>query len=234
MRSCPTKELEILTGFCFSDRPPKFELMKLSSFRTFLVFICSVGLISYVVAGPGASGVHGPPADAGSGSGPGFNQNNNPGQLGQTASDGTRFDSQDNPGKSGSAFGRDTADNAGSKGSSHQNSNAIGRGETVTDTSDRGVGDEESSEKGSEGAESDKTFKASLMDTGLNAGESPSSHGTPGQPPSGTPPGKHLGWEKGKNNPHKASPSPSATASASASASASATATATATATPTP
>jgi len=208
--------------------------MKLSSFRTFLIFICSIGLISYVVAGPGASGVHGPPVGAGngSGSGPGFSQDNNPGQQGQSASDGTRFDSQDNPGKSGSAFGRDTANNGASNGSSHENSNAIGRGESVTDTGDRGVGNEESSEKNSEAAESDKTFKASLMDTGLGTGESPSAHGTPGQPPSGTPPGKHLGWEKGKHNPHKASPSPSATASASASASASATATATATPTP--
>ena len=180
--------------------------MNLSSFRTFLAFICSIGLISYVVAGSGASGDHGRPADVGSSSGPGFNQSNNPGQSGSTASDGTRFDSSDNPGKSGSAFGRDTADNAGSNGSSHQNSNAVGRGESVTDTGDRGVGDEESSEKSSESTESGKTFKTSLMDTGLGTGESPSAHGTPGQPPFGTPPGKHLGWEKGKHNPHKASP----------------------------
>jgi hypothetical protein len=79
--------------------------MNLSSFRTFLAFVCSIGLISYVVAGPGQSGDHGRPADTGtnSGSGPGFSQDNNPGQQGQSASDGTRFDSQDNPGKSGSA-----------------------------------------------------------------------------------------------------------------------------------
>jgi len=207
--------------------------MKLTSFRTFLVFICSIGLISYVVAGPGASGDHGRPSDVGSSSGPGFSQSNNPGQQGQSASDGARFDSSDNPGKSGSAFGRDTADNAGSNGSLHQNSNATGHGESVTDTGDSGVGEEASSEK-SENSEKDQTFKASLMDTGLKAGESPSAHGTPGQPPSGTPPGKHLGWEKGKHNPHKSSPSPSATASATASASASASATASATATATP
>jgi hypothetical protein len=38
-------------------------------------------------------------------SGPGFNQDNNPGQQGQSASEGSKFDSQDNPGKSGSAWG---------------------------------------------------------------------------------------------------------------------------------
>src|SRR5438093_9011616 len=70
--------------------------MNLSSFRTFLAFICSIGLISYVVAGPGQSGDHG----RGNSSGPGFNQDNNPGQQGQSASDGTRFNSEDNPGKS--------------------------------------------------------------------------------------------------------------------------------------
>ena len=210
--------------------------MKLSSFRTFLAFICSIGLISYVVAGSGASGDHGRPADVGNSNGPGFNQSNNPGQSGSTASDGTRFDSSDNPGKSGSAFGRDNADNASSNGSSHQNSNALDRGEKVIETADRSVGENESSEK-SESSEGDKTFKASLMDSGLKASESPSAHTTPGQPPSGTPPGHHYGWEKGKNNPHRSS-SPSATAavspsaSASASASTSATVSATATATP--
>src|SRR5438128_9565144 len=203
--------------------------MKLSSFRTFLAFVCSIGLISYVVAGPGASGDHG----KGAGSGPGFNQDNNPGQQGQSAS-GSKFDSQDNPGKSGSAWGRDTAENGSSNGSSHQNSNAFDRGEKMIETGDRDVGEKESAES-SQGAETDKTFKTSLMDTGLKASESPAAHGTPGQPPSGTPPGKHLGWEKGKHNPHRspsASPSPSASASASASATASATATATVTATP--
>ena len=180
--------------------------MKLSGFRTFLAFICSIGLISYVVAGPGASGDHG----KGTGSGPGFNQDNNPGQQGQSASDGTKFDSQNNPGKSGSAWGRDTAENGSSNGSSHENSNAVGRGESVSDTGDRGVGESESSEK-SESSDTDKTFKASLMDTGLTASESPSAGGTPGQPPSGTPPGHHYGWEKGKHNPHR---SPSATATA--------------------
>jgi len=184
----------------------KIKIMKLSGFRTFLAFICSIGLISYVVAGPGASGDHG----KGTGSGPGFNQDNNPGQQGQSASDGTKFDSQNNPGKSGSAWGRDTAENGSSNGSSHENSNAVGRGESVSDTGDRGVGESESSEK-SESSDTDKTFKASLMDTGLTASESPSAGGTPGQPPSGTPPGHHYGWEKGKHNPHR---SPSATATA--------------------
>src|SRR2546421_7835810 len=187
--------------------------MNLSSFRTFLAFICSIGLISYVVAGPGQSGDHG----RGSASGPGFNQDNNPGQQGQSASDGTKPDSQDNPGKSGSAWGRDTAEDGSSNGSSHQNSNALDRGEKMIDTGDRGAGEEQSSEK-SESSETDKTFKASLMDTGLKASESPAAHGTLGQPPSGTPSGKHLGWEKGKHNPHR-SASPSATASASPSAS---------------
>jgi len=204
--------------------------MNLSSFRTFLAFICSIGLISYVVAGPGQSGDHG----RGSASGPGFNQDNNPGQQGQSASDGTKFNSQDNPGKSGSAWGRDTAEDGSSNGSSHQNSNAFDRGEKMIETGDRDVGEKESAES-SQGAETDKTFKASLMDTGLKASESPAAHGTPGQPPSGAPPGKHLGWEKGKHNPHRspsASPSPFASASASASATASATATATVTATP--
>src|SRR5207302_962776 len=147
--------------------PPKLTVMKLTSFRTFLAFICSIGLISYVVAGPGASGDHG----RGVGSGPGFNQDNNPGQQGSTASDGTRFDSSDNPGKSGSAWGRDSADSGSSNGTSHQNSSAIGRGESVTDTGDRGVGEDASSEK-SENSEKDQTFKASLMDTGLKASES--------------------------------------------------------------
>ena len=202
--------------------------MKLSSFRTFLAFICSIGLISYVVAGPGQSGDHG----RGSSSGPGFNQDNNPGQQGQSASDGTKFNSQDNPGKSGSVWGRDTAEDGSSNGSSHQNSNALDRGEKIIETGDRDPREKESSES-SEGAATDKTFKASLMDIGLKASESPSAHSTPGQPPSGTPPGKHLGWEKGKHNPHH-SPSPSATASASPSASAAASATASATATATP
>src|SRR5947207_15508602 len=103
----------------------------------------------------------------------------------------------------------------------------------MIETGDRDVGEKESAES-SQSAETDKTFKASLMDTGLKASESPSAHGTPGQPPSGTPPGNHYGWEKGKHNPHRSSPSPSATASASASASATASATATATATATP
>jgi hypothetical protein len=100
----------------------------------------------------------------------------------------------------------------------------------MIETSDRGPGEKESSES-SEGAQTDKTFKASLMDSGLKPSESPDAKGTPGQPPSGTPPGKHLGWEKGKNNPHR-SPSASPSASASASATASATASAAATATP--
>src|SRR5947199_7585555 len=102
----------------------------------------------------------------------------------------------------------------------------------MIETGDRDVGEKESAES-SQGAETDKTFKSSLMDIGLKASESPFAHSTPGQPPSGTPPGKHLGWEKGKHNPHH-SPSPSTTASASPSASASASATASATATATP
>src|SRR5207302_6550222 len=121
--------------------PPKLTVMKLTSFRTFLAFICSIGLISYVVAGPGASGDHG----RGVGSGPGFNQDNNPGQQGSTASDGTRFDSSDNPGKSGSAWGRGNADSASSTGSSH--SSGLDRGEKAIDTGDAGVGSEASSEK---------------------------------------------------------------------------------------
>src|SRR5713101_5203417 len=98
----------------------------------------------------------------------------------------------------------------------------------MIETGDRDPGEKESSES-TEGAATDKTFKGSLMDTGLEAGESPSAHGTPGQPPSGTPPGHHYGWEKGKHNPHR-SPSATATASAVATASAPAPATATATA----
>jgi len=149
--------------------------MKVSSFRTFLAFVCSIGLISYVVAGPGTSGDPG----KGAGSGPGFNQDNNPGQQAQSASEGSKFNSQDNPGESGSAWGQDTAENGSSGGSSHQNSNALDRGEKTIDTGDRGVGESESSEK-SESSDTDKTFKASLMDTGLEAGESPSAHGKPG------------------------------------------------------
>src|SRR6266705_7206667 len=125
--------------------------MNISSFRTFLAFICSIGLISYVVAGPGQSGDHG----RGSPSGPGFNQDNNPGQQGQSASDGTRFNSEDSPGKSGSAWGRDTAEDGSSNGSSHQNSNALDRGEKIIETDDRGVGESESSEK-SESSDTDK------------------------------------------------------------------------------
>src|SRR5947209_17884819 len=104
----------------------------------------------------------------------------------------------------------------------------------MIETGNGTLGQETASEHSADNAK-DQTFKASLMDTGLKASESPGTHGTPGQPPSGTPPGKHLGWEKGKHNPHRspsASPSPSASASASASATASATATATVTATP--
>src|SRR5438270_7050707 len=128
--------------------------MNLSSFRTFLAFICSIGLISYVVAGPGQSGDHG----RGSASGPGFNQDNNPGQQGQSASDGTKFNSQDNPGKSGSAWGRDTAEDGSSNGSSHQNSNALDRGEKMIDTDDRDPREKESSES-SEGAATDKHLR---------------------------------------------------------------------------
>src|SRR5260370_21605273 len=148
---------------------PKLNVMKLSSFRTFLAFICSIGLISYVGAGPGASGDHG----KGAGSGPGFNQDNNPGQQGQSASEGSKFDSQDNPGKSGSAWGRDTAENGSSNGSSHQNSNALDRGEKTIDTRDRGVVASESSEQ-SESIDTDTTFKATFMDTGHEAEESTS------------------------------------------------------------
>ncbi|HZR78483.1 MAG TPA: hypothetical protein VFA58_04705 [Chthoniobacterales bacterium] len=200
--------------------------MKTLSLRLFLALISGVALISYVFAAPG--GAPGRPAtgpgsssSSNSGNGPGFSQDNNPGQQGQSASDGTRFNSQDNPGKSGSAFGRDTADGASSNGTPH----AADHGEKMIDTGDRTFGQETASEHSADNAK-DQTFQASLMDTGLKAG----THGTPGQPPSGTPPGKHLGWEKGKHNPHR-SPSPSATASASPSASASASASATATAT---
>ena len=128
--------------------------MILSSFRTFLAFICSIGLISYVVAGPGQSGDHG----RGSSSGPGFNQDNNPGQQGQSASDGTKFNSQDNPGKSGSAWGRETAEDGSSNGGSHQNSNAFDRGEKMIETGDRDPGEKESSES-SEGPATDKTLR---------------------------------------------------------------------------
>src|SRR5438132_7483784 len=110
----------------------------------------------------------------------------------------------------------------------------VDRVKKMIENGNREVSEKEAAES-SKGAENDKTFKTSLMHTGLKARESPAAHGTPGQPPSGTPPGKHLGWEKGKHNPHRspsASPSPSASASASASATASATATATVTATP--
>src|SRR5260370_7793912 len=98
---------------------PKLNVMKLSSFRTFLAFVCSIGLISYVVAGPGASGDHG----KGAGSGPGFNQDNNPGQQGQSASEGSKFDSQDNPGKAGSACRPATPANHSPNARSPQNSN---------------------------------------------------------------------------------------------------------------
>src|SRR5881392_1099169 len=170
--------------------------MNLSSFRTFLAFICSIGLISYVVAGPGQSGDHG----RGSASGPGFNQDNNPGQQGQSASDGTKFNSQDNPGKSGSAWGRDTAEDASSNGSSHQNSNAFDRGEKMIETGDRDVGEKESAES-SQGAETDKTFKASLMDTGLKASESPAAHGHAGTAPVRHAAGKTFGLGKRKAQP---------------------------------
>src|SRR5437588_7284846 len=128
-------------------------MMKLSSFRIFLTFVCTIGLISYVVSCLGTSGDHG--RSPSSGSGPGFNQDNNPGQQGQSASDGSHFDSQDNPGKSGSAWGRDKAESRSSNGSSHQNSNALDRGEKTIDTGDRGVGASESSEK-SESSDTDK------------------------------------------------------------------------------
>ena len=120
----PCKMGCILGRFLFWNSAENSKLMNLSSFRTFLAFICSIGLISYVVAGPGQSGDHG----RGSSSGPGFNQDNNPGQQGQSASDGTKFNSQDNPGKSGSAFGRETAEDGSSNEGSHQNSNAFDRG----------------------------------------------------------------------------------------------------------
>jgi hypothetical protein len=100
------------------------------------------------------------------------------------------------------------------------------RAERVTDTGDRTAGENASTENG-ESSHSDDTFRASLMDTGLKTSESPGDHG-----PSGTPPGHHYGWEKGKHNPHKSSPSPSASASASANPSASASASATASPSP--
>src|SRR5260370_40007559 len=88
----------------------------------------------------------------------------------------------------------------------------------MIETDDRDPGEKESSES-TEGAATDKTFKGSLMDTGLEAGESPSPHGTPGQAPSGTPPGHHFGWGKRKHQPPRppsanATPFTTSTASA--------------------
>ena len=207
------------------------KIMKLANFRTFLVFVCSIGLISYVIAGPGSSSDHG----RGSGSGPGFGPSDNPGQSAQNSSDDSHPDSQNNPGKDGSQFGRSTASDAGSNGSLHENSAATGRGdEKMIDTGDKAF-ENESTEKSGD-TDQDKTFKASLMDTGISpapgssAAESHGSNATThaGESPNGTPPGHHYGWEKGKHNPHR-SPSPSASPSASASATATATATASAT-----
>src|SRR2546423_8862590 len=49
---------------------PKFQtIMNLSSFRAFLILICSIGLISYVIAGSGASGDHGRPTTGPGGGG---------------------------------------------------------------------------------------------------------------------------------------------------------------------
>src|SRR5437588_9853275 len=106
--------------------------MKLSNFCTFLVFVCSIGLISYVVAGPGSS------SGRGSGNRTGFGPSDNPGQSAQNSSDGSHPDSQNNPGKDGSQFGRSTASEAGSNGSLHENSAATGRGdEKMIDTGDK-------------------------------------------------------------------------------------------------
>jgi len=201
--------------------------MKLTTFRTFMVFVCSIGLISYVIAGPGASSDHSR-GNSNDVSGPGFGPDNNPGQQGKTASDGSKFDSSNNPGDQGSQFGKSTASNASSNGSQHENANAIGRGEKVIETSDVS-GETESGDKG-EKAETDPKFKGSLLDQGLPDRAS----AKPDESPKGTPPGHHYGWEKGKHNPHReASVSPSPSASASASATASATSTPAATASPT-
>ncbi len=77
---------------------------------------CSLALASYVVAGPGAGGSHGP----------GFSSTNNPGmdgsQFGQTtasgagnqSSGGPGFGSGNNPGVEGNAYGRSIANDASS------------------------------------------------------------------------------------------------------------------------
>jgi len=198
--------------------------MKLTSFRTFIVFVCSIGLISYVIAGPGASSDHGRSNNSDV-SGPGFGPDNNPGVQGRTASDGTKFDAENNPGDQGNQFGKSTAANGSSNGSLHENSNAVGKGEKVIETDSKNL-ETESAEKGEKTeTETDPKFKGSLLDEGLRD----SASAKPGESPKGTPPGHHYGWEKGKHNPHReasVSPSPSASASASA--------TASATATPTP
>lgn len=127
---------------------------------------------------------------ASSGAGPGFSRDNNPGTIGQQASDGTRFSSQNNPGDTGSAFGQSTAAGASANGNGgsangssetgllHRNENAgkKGRGHDgeemiVTNGKEKGTetSAKENSEKGSsEKAQHDPTFDGSIMNAGIS------------------------------------------------------------------
>jgi hypothetical protein len=91
--------------------------MKSIAVRTVIgTAVCSVALVSYVVAGAGS----------GHNSGPGFNADNNPGFLGRMGKDEHNdfFNSANNPGVQGSAFGRSTAQKASANGMLHRNEQA--------------------------------------------------------------------------------------------------------------
>jgi len=160
-----------------------------------VAFLCGVGLISYVFAGPSSISSHASStAQSVTSGGPGFSSTDNPGVVGRTASDGAGFGSQNNPGDTGSQFGQSTAADASSNGSGgsnsasetgrtasangssngslHQNVNAITRNERVTEVRDTN----ELSEQSTKTAKSEvtKKFESHLLESGLP--DIPNSH----------------------------------------------------------
>jgi hypothetical protein len=97
--------------------------MKSIALRTVIgTAVCSVALVSYVVAGAGSGHRHSNSHN----SGPGFSADNNPGFLGRMGKDEHNdfFNSANNPGVQGSAFGRSTAQKASANGTLHRNEQA--------------------------------------------------------------------------------------------------------------
>jgi hypothetical protein len=168
---------------------------------TFVAFLCGLGLISYVSAGPSSINSHASSTgqSAATSGGPGFSSTDNPGVIGRTASDGAGFSSQNNPGDMGSQFGQATAASASSNGSSngssgesnsasetgrvasangsangtlHQNANATIRNEKVTEVADTDELSEGTAK--TQKSEVTKKFESHLLEAGLP--EIPNSH----------------------------------------------------------